>query len=214
MRTLVYINPMTSHPLPASALLAELAERARNTPSLSVREVLDALRERGFALVLLIFALPMAFPIPYPPGFSSLISLPLFLFTAQLAMGRNSLWLPEKLAQKRLHSPTLVTVVEKAIPWLEKCEKWLQPRHERMTNALAERLIGVFALILTGCIMLPLSMISNTIPAAGISLMSLGLLERDGKAVMLGAIVGLVGLMVTLAAVGTIFLAGAVLIGK
>lgn len=201
-----------SHSLPVTALLAQLADKAKSQQNLTVAEVIDFLQDRGFALLLAMFAMPMMFPLPYPPGFSSLISIPLFFFSLQMAMGRRTPWLPEKWRQKTMPSSTIVSVIEKATPWLLKLEKYLTPRRERFADERAERAIGAFSLVLTGCIMLPLSVLSNTIPGAGITIMSLGLLERDGTVVLFGAVVGMIGFLVTIAALAVIFMVGTALL--
>lgn len=200
-----------SHSLPVTALLAQLAEKANNQQKLTIGEVMDFLQDRGFALLLAMFSLPMMFPLPYPPGFSSLISIPLFFFSLQMAMGRKTPWLPEKWLQKSLPATAIVSVIKSANPWLLKLEKYLTPRRERFADERAERAIGAFSLILTGCIMLPLSVLSNTIPGAGIAIMSLGLLERDGTVVLFGALVGVIGFLITIAALAVIFLVGTAL---
>lgn len=64
-------------------------------------------------------------------------------------------------------------------------------------------LIGVFGLImaLTICVPLPLT---NTVPSIGIAVMAIGVLSRDGLAVIAGAAVGMV--WVVILALALIFL--------
>lgn len=165
----------------------------------SLRDIVSRMQERGFALLLVLFALPMALPLPYPPGFSTLVSLPLLFISAQMALGYSAFWLPEFVAKKRVNRLSLQGVLNKALPYVEKLEHYLKPRHPALLTPLAERLIGAFALVLACCILLPLSFLSNTIPAAGITLMALGLMAHDGKCIIIGAFVGLIGFLITLA---------------
>lgn len=48
--------------------------------TLSVGEIKNALHERGFGVLLAISALPMCLPVPVPPGYTTLFSIPLFIF--------------------------------------------------------------------------------------------------------------------------------------
>ena len=77
-----------------------------------------------------------------------------------------------------------------------------------MTGVLGKRLIGVAGLLLALVVFLPVPF-GNSIPGLALVLMAVGLLGRDGLAVMAGAAVGLVGI-----AVASGFVYGAVLAGS
>ncbi|MDX2113533.1 MAG: exopolysaccharide biosynthesis protein [Alphaproteobacteria bacterium] len=181
--------------------------------TISMHDITEGLRDRGFAILLLLFAFPMALPLPYPPGFSSLVSLPLLFLSLQMTIGRKSLYLPDMVGRKTMKTESLRTIIEKILPYLQKLELYFKPNREHLLSARIEQLIGFFSLVLAGCIMLPLSVLSNTIPAAGISIMALGMLERDGRAVIAGFVVGLVGFIISILAVAVIFLGAKLIIG-
>ncbi len=170
-----------------------------------MHDITEGLRDRGFAVLLLLFAFPMALPLPYPPGFSSLVSLPLLFLSMQMTFGRQSLYLPKFVGRKTMRTESLRAVIGKVLPYLQKLELYFKPNREHFFSSRMEQLIGFFSLILACCILLPLSVLSNTIPAAGISIMALGMLERDGRAVIAGFVVGLIGFIVTILAVAVIF---------
>lgn len=112
-----------------------------------------------------------------------------------------------------MQTSSLRTIIEKVLPYLQKLELYFKPNREHLLTARMEQLIGFFSLVLAGCIMLPLSVLSNTIPAAGISIMALGMLERDGRAAIAGFVVGFIGLIITIIAVAAIFFGAKALIG-
>ena len=60
-----------------------LAEEGR----ISIDSLLESFHERGFGLALFIFAIPMAIPVPKPPGISSLFAVPLVLTLAAYHAG-------------------------------------------------------------------------------------------------------------------------------
>jgi hypothetical protein len=152
-------------------------------------DILEALHERGFGFLLFIFALPAAIPLP-ALGINTLIALPLFFLTTQQMLGRHSVWIPEKIKYKSISKSFFEKVVAKALPYLEKIEYLLKPRLGFITGGVFSNLIGLVGLILTISITIPLPL-TNTVPAMGIALMALGVIMRDGLAVIVGATVGL-----------------------
>lgn len=156
----------------------------------SVSYLLEAFHERGFGFMLLILSIPMALPIPVPPGINVILASPLILLTAQQALGRRTIWLPETIKKRTVKSSKLRTVLSGSLPWFQRLEKIVRPRMEFMTRGVFSYFIGVFGLImaLSVCVPLPLT---NTVPSLGIALMSVGVISRDGLAVIIGALIGL-----------------------
>ena len=156
----------------------------------SISNLLEAVHERGFGLILLILAIPMALPIPVPPGINILLASPLILLTAQQAIGRHTIWLPQWMLKKTIKRSKMSAIIKSILPWSARLEKFIKPRLEFVTHGAFSCLIGVFGLImaLTICIPLPLT---NTVPSLGIALMSVGVIMRDGLAVLSGAMIGM-----------------------
>ncbi|GJL84439.1 MAG: hypothetical protein DHS20C02_02140 [Micavibrio sp.] len=155
----------------------------------SIANILDALHERGFGFLLLIFAAPMALPIPVPPGINILLASPLIILTAQQAIGRRTIWMPEAIKKKNLSREKFDSTLNAVIPWMKKLEVVFRPRFSFATQGIFSNIIGLMGLImaLTVCIPLPLT---NTVPSLGIALMAIGVIMRDGVAVLGGAIIG------------------------
>ncbi len=178
-----------------SELLSDYCEtlRTQNLEGnlrVKIDDILDAFHERGFGMILFIFALPMALPLPVPPGINILLASPLILLTAQQALGLKEIWLPQKIRQKSLSARSLIKMFDKAIPFVQKIELLAKPRLGFLTQGLTSNLIGLAGLImaLTICIPLPLT---NTVPSLGIACMAVGVLIRDGLAVLVGGLIGL-----------------------
>ncbi len=156
---------------------------------ISIGNIIEALHERGFGFLLLIFALPMALPLPVPPGINILLASPLIILTGQQALGRHTIWMPEKLRRRSIARAKLEKLISAAIPWMQRLEVLLKPRLGGITHGPFSNVIGVLGLImaLTICIPVPLT---NTVPSLGIALMAAGVIMRDGLAVMAGALIG------------------------
>lgn len=164
---------------------------------ITFQEIKLALHERGFGLLMLIFALPLSIPLPVPPGLTTVASLPLFLFSTQMVLGFDSPWLPKWIGRKTIKRTTLAMVIEKTSPYLKKIERLMRPRLTFAGSRRGEKIVGLLCLMFTVSIAIPLPL-TNFIPALGIVIMSLGLLSKDGVIVILGTMVGAFGVGITL----------------
>lgn len=181
---------------PTSDMLEDVVIENNNKDTLALGELKNSLHERGFGILMAIAALPLCFPIPVPPGYTTLFSVPLFILSVQMMWGMDSPWLPEWLMRMQVRRKTLAAIIEKANPYLRKIEKLLQPRFSFASSRTGEKIIGIMAFIFSVSIAIPLPL-TNFLPGIGILLMSLGLLSRDGFVVIIGIVVGWVGIFLT-----------------
>lgn len=163
-----------------------LAEEGR----IGMDALLEAFHERGFGLATLLFATPLALPVPKPPGISSIFAVPLLLLTVQQALGRHTVWLPGFIRRKTIDRGKFITLLDKGMPWVEKTEYLVRPRLEFVTCGKFSQLVGVLGTIMSLFIMIPLPG-TNTVPGMGIALMSIGIMMRDGLAIIVGAVLGM-----------------------
>lgn len=161
-----------------SQLILELSE---NQDSVTIAEIIEALKNRGIALLMAIFAVPAAMPAP-APILGTVLGLPLFFLVIQLFLGRKEVWLPQKINNSSISSANL----KLASKWLKKPELLLHPR---LGFVISRFVISIFCFIFVIVMMLPVPL-TNTIPAFAILLISLGMFERDGLFVLAGIIIG------------------------
>lgn len=173
------------------------------TDNITFAELKSALHERGFGLLMVIFILPLAIPVPFVPGMTTLLVIPVWIFSTQMIFGKDSPWLPKWLEKKSIKRKTLAMVVEKASPKLRKVERLLRPRLYFASSPMGEKFIGIYAFMLCMCIALPFPF-TNLVPAWGILIMALGLLSKDGVMIIIGMAIGAVGVVIT----GSILLFG------
>ncbi len=108
----------------ASDILKEVADTNNNdSDKVTLFDIKTALHERGFGILIIIFSLPLSVPIPVPPGYTTILSIPLILFSLQLLFGFDSPWMPHWLERKSFQRSTLALVVEKTSPALKKNRK-------------------------------------------------------------------------------------------
>ena len=181
----------------AASEVLEEAVRMHTNDRVSMGELMHALHERGFGLLMLIFVLPNCVPVPVPPGFSTVLSVPLMFLAVQMIIGLDSPWMPSWLKTKSIKRATLAKIVSVASPRLKKIELLLRPRLSFASSTTGERVIGFFWLIFAVSIAVPLPM-TNFIPGVGTLVMALGLLSKDGVTIIIGTLIGIFGICVTI----------------
>ncbi len=164
-----------------SAMLMDLsADTLRER--ISIGDLLVALGDRATAALLFIFAFPNV--LPTPPGTSTVLGAPLVFLAAQLMLGRAP-WLPAFLARRAMSRADFTSLVKRIVPWLLRAESLLRPRLGALARPPMEHLIGLASLLLAVVLVLPIPL-GNVLPALAISLLALGVLERDGVWVLAG----------------------------
>lgn len=187
---------MTTKERPTSEFLAIVVVENKKE-DMTIGEIKNALHERGFGILMAIAALPLCLPVPVPPGYTTLFSIPLFIFSVQMILGMRAPWLPLWIEKKTVKRENLEKILTKATPWLKKIETRLQPRMTYISVHTWERIIGIFAFVFAVSIALPIPL-TNFPPGWGILVMSLGLLSRDGVTILIGMIIGTIGIGITM----------------
>lgn len=186
---------MINNQIAASELLQELAVSKKNQEIVSFQEICDYLSEKGFAILMILFALPMTFPIPTPPGFTTALGLPLLYLSWQMVLGKTKPTLPNWIANKTVKTSHLISVVDKFSKILIFLEKLLKPRLNSCSSIMNQKTIGYIALLCSISISLPI-VFGNAIPSIGILVMFLGLLSCDGLIILIGMIISIIGVSI------------------
>ena len=156
---------------------------AHGGEKLHLGEIVEAFGERAFGAVMLLFAIVNM--LPWPPGGTTLTSAPLLFLSAELASGRDSLWLPQWLGRASVKRDRFRTLSGRLMKIIRFSEALSRPRLYFLTGRLGQGLIGLACLCLSAILVLPVFG-GNLIPAVAIGFFSLGIMQRDGLAVLLG----------------------------
>jgi hypothetical protein len=162
-------------------------------------ELVTRLDARAHALVLLLLAAPNLTPGPSMPGFSTIFGVPLCIVAFEMALGRKHLRLPGFLARMQITRRRIAGIVARIEPFLHRMQRVLKPRQLGLVSADAERVLGFTCFVLGILLTLPIPIFS-LLPATAIVAIALGLLTRDGFAVVAGLALGVASLG-TLAAI-------------
>lgn len=167
-----------------AALLRRLTDPAGGE-RLTLDDAIETLGDRAFGLALLMLALPMAVPISAIPGISTIFGIPLIFISAQLMLGHPRPWLPAWLGAKSLSRADLGRMIDKALPWLERCERYVKPRLPMLVSPVAERVIGGVAAFMAVIMALPI-VLGNQPPAIAIAFLAVAVIEKDGVFTIVG----------------------------
>ncbi len=176
-----------------SEILAELAASA--APRIQLRDLVNALGDRAFGLLILVFALPNAIGLGTIPGLSTVFGVPQMFVAAQMALGWHKPWLPDWVLDKSLERGDFQTIVDRSTPYLQRAEKLLRPRWAVMSSYFAERLLGLVFLLLATIVAMPIPG-GNWPPAVAMAFIAIGLVERDGLYIVIGLVVAVIAVCI------------------
>lgn len=161
--------------LSLSEMLQRLADGG-DSERISIGDLVAALGDRALGALLFIFAFPNA--LPALPGTSAILGAPLVFLAAQLALKLRP-WLPGFIARRSIARKDFRALVGRMRPWLQRAERMLRPRASFLALPPMEYVVGLVCFLLALVILLPIPL-GNMLPALSISLLALGVLERDG----------------------------------
>ncbi|MFU0503286.1 exopolysaccharide biosynthesis protein [Pseudaminobacter sp. NGMCC 1.201702] len=183
--------PPRRRPRRLSQLFTNLAHDADER--VTIGSIRDALGDRSFAALLVVFA---AFNLlPLPPGSSAFLGLPLLIVSAQMMYGSKRAWLPRFLLEKSLSAAQFRKIMDWMVPRLTQLENYVRPRYWPFWRRRGERITGIITFILAVVVTLPIPL-GNWLPAFATALLGLALSERDGLLFAVGGAVALVAFAV------------------
>ncbi|WP_420472449.1 exopolysaccharide biosynthesis protein [Brevundimonas sp. FT23042] len=190
----------TGRPRAFSDVVETLGARAER--KLCLGEVVEAFGDRAFGPVMFFFALLNM--LPWPPGGTTLTGAPLLLLSMELALGRDSLWVPRWLERISVDRATFRKLSGRFRKPLRATERLAKPRLYFLTGGLGQGLAGLACVFLSVVLVLPVWG-GNLLPAVAIGFFSLGVMQRDGLAII-------IGWLLTAATVAVLFLAWALIV--
>ncbi|TCR63589.1 hypothetical protein EV560_108236 [Bosea sp. BK604] len=160
-----------------------------------VGTIVGALKDRAYALLVVLLGLPNC--LPMPPPIPLVCGLVLAFVGLQMLFGRATPWLPQRLLSKSIGKPVLARAVERALPPLVWLERFSRPRLTMLGGPVAVPVLGLVILILALGLIVAAPFIGQIPLGLAVCLVGLGLVERDGLFIIAGALVGVVGLLLS-----------------
>jgi hypothetical protein len=184
--------------------------------SITFGQFVKSLEAKSFYFLILIFALPPALPIP-APGFAIPFGMAIILLSWQLLRKKTIPWFPTWLLNLKLvkenqknkgKSKQKGNILTSISWWLSLFERLVRPRLLKFSKNQALRNLHLGLVIICGLSMLIPLPLTNTAPAFGVFISSLGLLEDDGLVFLLGFLAMLAGLLLSGIIVGAFLALG------
>lgn len=142
------------------------------------------------SLMLLTIFLSLIFLVPVSiPGVSTVFGSGILLIGITRLFNRK-LWLPKKIADRKLSAQKLRDGFTRALVWFHKLEKI--SRSHRLPKLASGRVVTVLnnlSFILAAVLLMaPFGFVpfSNTLPAIALIFLSVGMMQKDGGSILLG----------------------------
>lgn len=181
-----------ARPPRTSDLLRGILEQNPDTRVFTLETILRAIGEDRVEANLIFISLPTLSPLPGKPDLCEVSSA---LMAGQMAAGRPTLTLPPSLLEKEIPRRSLAIAIHAALPVIEAAEKFMRPRLGWLGHPFCRRVLGMFLFVLAAAVAFPLIGF-DPLQSLSTFVISLGLAEGDGAAILLGVAVGVLSLAV------------------
>ena len=182
--------PDANPDLGAASLGEQLGAIIDNLPEdqLTLGELLEVFGDEGLLLLTMLLTLVFLIPVSIP-GVSTVFGAAILLVGISRLVGRP-LWLPSKLRERALPADKLRPALAGGMLWVRRLEKVSRPHRLRgFAEGRAQDLLNNLAFILAAVLLMaPFGFVpfSNTLPALALLFYAVGLIQRDGVAMLLG----------------------------
>lgn len=182
-----------------SAELNDFLEQLEGKDS-TVSDLINMIGDRGFGLLILLLALPAALPVP-AVGYGTPFGILLIILGAQIAIGRETPWVPRRLGTLRVPYKLLSFSIKNARLPLKAVELFIRPRLSRLaSHRIFLPGVGVMIMLLAAMMSMPIPL-TNTAPSFVIFMLAAGILEEDGLFLLFGLLLAPVAAAIAGAAV-------------
>ena len=156
--------------------------------------LIDLFEEKSFAVLFVLLLGVPALPLP-TGGATHLFEVIAVLLAAQLVVGREEIWLPERWRRRELSGAKQERFLTALMKMIRRLERISKPRLRFAFNHRASNV--VFGLLViggcAGAFLAPPFTGLDTLPALGVVVLSLGVLLEDFAIVIVGVVIGVGG---------------------
>ena len=165
------------------AIIAALPE-----DHLTLGQLLQVFGDEGLLLLTILLTLVFLIPVSIP-GVSTVFGAAILLVGLSRLL-RRPLWLPAKLRERALPASRLRPALTGGLHWVRRLERISRPYRLRgLVEGRAQDIFNNLAFILAALLLMaPFGFIpfSNTLPGLALLFYAIGMIQRDGTAILLG----------------------------
>lgn len=172
-----------------------LEDVADKQDKVAIDDLLDEFGDRSFAPLMLILALIGITPVGAIPSVPTILGLCIAVIAAQMAWGRDHVWLPKFVTARGVKSERLTKDKDKLDKVANVMDSIAKQRLKALASGPARRVAA--GLIVVLCLALPvleLVPFAAAAPFLSIAILSLALMVRDGLVLLIGGAVALAAL--------------------
>ncbi|HKY53050.1 MAG TPA: exopolysaccharide biosynthesis protein [Anaerolineales bacterium] len=151
-------------------------------------EIMDIVGADSLMLLTIILSIVFLVPVSIP-GVSTVFGTGILLIGITRLLNRK-LWLPQRIANRKLSAVKLREGFKRALVWFRRFEKISRPRRlPSLTTGRFMTLMNDLSFILAALLLMaPFGFIpfSNTLPAIALIFLSVGMMQKDGGSILLG----------------------------
>ena len=166
----------------AGDIVDALHDSAREGDPVAVATIVDHFDRRSLGAFIAVPAMLEITPIGGIPGLPTALALFIALMAAQIAIGREDMWLPGFLARRTIHDSKVEAAAKKLRPLTDWMDRHLGQHLRHLTLPPMQQAAALMVIVL--CLTVPFLEIvpfASTIPMATIAMFGLGLLTGDGR---------------------------------
>ena len=146
---------------------------------------------------LLILMLTLLNMIPGPPGFGGTLAWTTFAVALAMVLGKP-IRLPDIIGNRKLPVGPMLKASEQVVRVTGIIARFSRPRLRWLTGAAATIPYGIFAMVLSVAMTIPIPFI-NAVPNVGLCALAFSMLNRDGAGVLIGLAICILGLAIEIA---------------
>lgn len=175
---------------------------------ISIKYILEILKDKGFGLLLIILSLPSALPVP-APGYSTPFGIVMTILGFQMVFGKKTPWMPSWALNRKIKKSNADKFFKAGAKFFKKTEKLIKPRMSFIDSKLGYSFAGFIVIFMAILMIFPIPL-TNTIPAMVIFIIGAAISERDGLLLILSVIGGAIALALYLTTFYFVYYLGSV----
>ncbi|AKR54932.1 hypothetical protein GCM10011321_18840 [Youhaiella tibetensis] len=156
---------------------------------ITCNSLIELLGPKSHVLAIMIFSVLNL--LPGPPGYSVVIGLAIMAFAVMMLAGAQiRLW--AFVGDRRLPLGLMLKLLEFLARFTRIISRLSRPRITWMASRPVMPFIAVFAFLMGVFMLVPIPF-TNTLPSLGLAIICVGILNKDGLAMLMGIVIGLIG---------------------
>lgn len=194
---------------PLEGIVADVLERLQAVAEkpdakITCNSLIELLGHKSHVLAILVFSVLNL--LPGPPGYSVVIGLAIMAFSVMMLLDRQ-LMLWSFVGDRRLPLGLLLKLLEFLARFTRIISRLSKPRFAWMSSKPILPFVAIYAFLMGVAMLFPIPF-TNTLPSLGLAVICVGILNRDGVAMMLGTIISLIGIVLLYICIWVIFIVG------